>query len=47
MYAASKRKVKESVGPLLSEAVDLVKSNRKKAVVLGAFFASVFISKSQ
>lgn len=47
IYTANKRKTKESVGPLFSEAVDLVTSNREKAAVLSASFASVFTSESQ
>lgn len=47
IYTASKRKTKEGVGPLLSEAVDLVTTNTEKAEVLSAIFASIFTSKSR
>ncbi|CAM5158164.1 unnamed protein product [Eretmochelys imbricata] len=41
----SKKKVKESVGPLLNEGGNLVTEDVEKANVLNAFFASVFTNK--
>ncbi|CAM4356191.1 unnamed protein product [Caretta caretta] len=44
-YVSSKKKVKESVGPLLNEGGNLVTEDVEKANVLNAFFASVFTNK--
>ncbi|CAM4500980.1 unnamed protein product [Lepidochelys kempii] len=41
----SKKKAKESVGPLLNEGGNLVTEDVEKANVLNAFFASVFTNK--
>ncbi|KAK4811153.1 hypothetical protein QYF61_019784 [Mycteria americana] len=45
-YISRKRKAKESLGPLFNGAGDLVTSNREKAEVFTAFFASVFTGKA-
>ncbi|CAM5165610.1 unnamed protein product, partial [Eretmochelys imbricata] len=44
-YVSNKKKVKESVGPLLNEGGNLVTEDVEKANVLNAFFASVFMNK--
>ncbi|CAM4662903.1 unnamed protein product [Caretta caretta] len=44
-YVNNKKKVKESVGPLLNEGGNLVTEDVEKANVLSAFFASVFTNK--
>ncbi|CAM5115729.1 unnamed protein product [Eretmochelys imbricata] len=44
-YVSVKKKVKESVGPLLNEGGKLVTEDVEKASVLNAFFASVFTNK--
>ncbi|KAG6931740.1 hypothetical protein G0U57_001044 [Chelydra serpentina] len=44
-YVSNKKKVKESVGPLLNEGGNLVTEDAEKASVLNAFFASVFTDK--
>ncbi|CAM4534308.1 unnamed protein product [Caretta caretta] len=44
-YVGNKKKVKESVGPLLNEGGNLVTEDVEKAKVLNAFFASVFTNK--
>ncbi|CAM5156463.1 unnamed protein product [Natator depressus] len=44
-YVSNKKKVKESVGPLLNEGGNLVTEEVEKANVLNAFFASVFTNK--
>ncbi|CAM2112063.1 unnamed protein product [Caretta caretta] len=44
-YVSNKKKVKESVGPLLNEGGNLVTEDVGKANVLNAFFASVFTNK--
>ncbi|CAM5177833.1 unnamed protein product [Eretmochelys imbricata] len=44
-YVSNKKKVKESVGPLLNEGGNLVTEDVEKAKVLNAFFASVFTNK--
>ncbi|KAG6923734.1 hypothetical protein G0U57_019529, partial [Chelydra serpentina] len=44
-YVSKKKKVKESVGPLLNEGGNLVREDVEKASVLNAFFASVFTDK--
>ncbi|CAM4715659.1 unnamed protein product, partial [Lepidochelys kempii] len=44
-YVSNKKKVKESVGPLLNEGSNLVTEDVEKANVLNAFFASVFTNK--
>ncbi|CAM5095950.1 unnamed protein product [Natator depressus] len=44
-YVSNKKKVKESVGPLLNEGGKLVTEDVEKANVLNAFFASVFTNK--
>ncbi|KAG6929206.1 hypothetical protein G0U57_006166 [Chelydra serpentina] len=44
-YVSNKKKVKESVGPLLNEGGNLVTEAVEKASVLNAFFASVFTDK--
>ncbi|CAM5119753.1 unnamed protein product [Natator depressus] len=44
-YVSSKKKVKESVGPLLNGVGNLVTEDVEKANVLNAFFASVFTNK--
>ncbi|CAM5102330.1 unnamed protein product [Eretmochelys imbricata] len=44
-YVSNKKKVKESVGPLLNEGGNLVTEDAEKANVLNAFFASVFTNK--
>uniref|UniRef100_A0A8C3H5H4 Reverse transcriptase domain-containing protein n=1 Tax=Chrysemys picta bellii TaxID=8478 RepID=A0A8C3H5H4_CHRPI len=44
-YVSSKKKVKESVGPLLNEGGNLVTEDVEKANVLNDFFASVFTKK--
>ncbi|KAG6924798.1 hypothetical protein G0U57_016461, partial [Chelydra serpentina] len=44
-YVSNKKKVKESVGPLLNEEGNLVTEDVEKASVLNAFFASVFTDK--
>ncbi|CAM4611583.1 unnamed protein product [Caretta caretta] len=44
-YVSNKKKVKESVGPLLNEGGNLVTEIVEKANVLNAFFASVFTNK--
>ncbi|CAM5085571.1 unnamed protein product [Natator depressus] len=44
-YVSKKKKVKESVGPLLNEGGNLVTEDVEKANVLNAFFASVFTNK--
>ncbi|CAM4713200.1 unnamed protein product [Lepidochelys kempii] len=44
-YVNNKKKVKESVGPLLNEGGNLVTEDVEKANVLNAFFASVFTNK--
>ncbi|CAM5091720.1 unnamed protein product [Eretmochelys imbricata] len=44
-YFSKKKKVKESVGPLLNEGGNLVTEDVEKANVLNAFFASVFTNK--
>ncbi|CAM5111816.1 unnamed protein product [Natator depressus] len=44
-YVSNKKKVKESVGPLLNEGGNLVTEDVEKANVLNAFFASVFTNK--
>ncbi|KFQ67578.1 hypothetical protein N335_10393, partial [Phaethon lepturus] len=41
-YVSQKRKVKESVTPLMSKTGKLVTTNEEKAKVLNDFFASVF-----
>ncbi|CAM5143904.1 unnamed protein product [Eretmochelys imbricata] len=45
-YVSNKKKVKESVGPLLNEGGNLVTEDVEKANVLNAFFASVFTNKA-
>ncbi|CAM5129064.1 unnamed protein product [Eretmochelys imbricata] len=44
-YVGNKKKVKESVGPLMNEGGNLVTEDVEKANVLNAFFASVFTNK--
>ncbi|CAM4533257.1 unnamed protein product [Lepidochelys olivacea] len=44
-YVNNKKKVKETVGPLLNEGGNLVTEDVEKANVLNAFFASVFTNK--
>ncbi|CAM4583475.1 unnamed protein product [Lepidochelys kempii] len=44
-YVRNKKKVKETVGPLLNEGGNLVTEDVEKANVLNAFFASVFTNK--
>ncbi|CAM4572640.1 unnamed protein product [Lepidochelys kempii] len=44
-YVSNKKKVKESVGPLLNEGGNLVTEDVEKANVLNAFFVSVFTNK--
>ncbi|CAM4712535.1 unnamed protein product [Lepidochelys kempii] len=44
-YVSNKKKVKESVDPLLNEGGNLVTEDVEKANVLNAFFASVFMNK--
>ncbi|CAM5115567.1 unnamed protein product [Eretmochelys imbricata] len=44
-YVGNKKKVKESVGPLLNEGGNLVTEDVEKANVLNTFFASVFMNK--
>ncbi|CAM4628179.1 unnamed protein product [Lepidochelys olivacea] len=44
-YVSKKKKVKESVGPLLNEGGNLVTKDVEKANVFSAFFASVFTNK--
>ncbi|CAM5148340.1 unnamed protein product [Eretmochelys imbricata] len=44
-YVSNKKKVKESVGPLLNEGGNPVTEDVEKANVLSAFFASVFTNK--
>ncbi|CAM5140018.1 unnamed protein product [Natator depressus] len=44
-HVSNKKKVKESVGPLLNEGGNLVTEDVEKANVLNAFFASVFMNK--
>ncbi|CAM5090430.1 unnamed protein product [Eretmochelys imbricata] len=44
-YVSNKKKVKESVRPLLNEEGNLVTEDVEKANVLSAFFASVFTNK--
>ncbi|CAM4639936.1 unnamed protein product [Lepidochelys kempii] len=44
-YVSNKKKVKESVGPLLNEGGNLVTEDVEKANELNAFFASVFTNK--
>ncbi|CAM5113746.1 unnamed protein product, partial [Eretmochelys imbricata] len=44
-YVSNKKKVKESVGPLLNEGGNLVTEDVEKANVLNAFIASVFTNK--
>ncbi|CAM5174769.1 unnamed protein product [Natator depressus] len=44
-HVSNKKKVKESVGPLLNEGGNLVTEDVEKANVLNAFFASVFTNK--
>ncbi|CAM4583755.1 unnamed protein product [Lepidochelys olivacea] len=44
-YVSNKKKVKESVGPLLNKGGNLVTEDVEKANVLYAFFASVFTNK--
>ncbi|CAM5082708.1 unnamed protein product [Natator depressus] len=44
-YVSNKKKVKESVGPLLKEGGNLVTEGVEKANVLNAFFASVFMNR--
>ncbi|CAM5075663.1 unnamed protein product [Natator depressus] len=44
-YVGNKKKVKESVGPLLNEGGNLVTEDVVKANVLNTFFASVFMNK--
>ncbi|KAG6932917.1 hypothetical protein G0U57_020385, partial [Chelydra serpentina] len=44
-YVSNKKKVKESVGPLLNEGGNLVTEDVEKASVLNAFFVSVFTDK--
>ncbi|CAM5130495.1 unnamed protein product, partial [Natator depressus] len=44
-YVSNKKKVKESVGPLLNEGGNLVSEDVEKVNVLNAFFASVFTNK--
>ncbi|CAM5091337.1 unnamed protein product, partial [Natator depressus] len=44
-YVSNKKKVKESVGPLLNEGGNLVTEDVEKANVLSAFFAPVFTNK--
>ncbi|CAM5088463.1 unnamed protein product [Eretmochelys imbricata] len=44
-YVSNKKKVKESVGPLLNEGGNLVTKDVEKANVLSAFFACVFMNK--
>ncbi|CAM5082368.1 unnamed protein product [Natator depressus] len=44
-YVSNKKKVKESVGPLLNEGGNLVTEDVEKANVLNAFFAFVFRNK--
>ncbi|XP_050792312.1 myoD family inhibitor domain-containing protein isoform X1 [Gopherus flavomarginatus] len=44
-YISNKKKVKESVGPLLNEGGNLVTEDVEKANLPNAFFASVFTSK--
>ncbi|CAM4604369.1 unnamed protein product [Caretta caretta] len=44
-YVSNKKKVKESVGPLLNEGGNLVTKDVEKANVLNAFFAFVFTNK--
>jgi len=45
-FTGDKRKTRESVGPLVNEAQDLVKEDLEKAGVLKAFFVLVFTSKT-
>ncbi|CAM5088769.1 unnamed protein product [Natator depressus] len=44
-YVGNKKKVKESVGPLLNEGGSLVTEDVEKANILNTFFASVFTNK--
>ncbi|CAM5087143.1 unnamed protein product [Natator depressus] len=44
-YVSNKKKIRESVGPLLNGGGNLVTDDVEKAEVLNAFFASVFIDK--
>ncbi|CAM5084405.1 unnamed protein product [Natator depressus] len=44
-YVGNKKKVKESVGPLLNEGGNLVTEDVERANVLNAFFASIFTNK--
>ncbi|CAM4544601.1 unnamed protein product [Caretta caretta] len=44
-YVSNKKKVKESVGPLLNDGGNLVTEDVEKANVFNAFFASVFTNK--
>ncbi|KAM7160392.1 uncharacterized protein RBU57_010555 [Macrochelys suwanniensis] len=44
-YVSNKKKVKESVGPLLNEGGNLVTENVENTNVLNAFFASVSMNK--
>ncbi|CAM4583511.1 unnamed protein product [Lepidochelys kempii] len=44
-YVSNKKKVKESVGPLLKEGGNLVTEDVEQANALNAFFASVFMNK--
>ncbi|CAM5145932.1 unnamed protein product [Eretmochelys imbricata] len=44
-YVGNKKKVEESVGPLLNEGGNLVTEDVEKANVLSAFFASAFTNK--
>lgn len=44
-YFNNKRKMKEDVGTLFDKVGDLLKNSMEKAMVLSAFFVSVFTSK--
>ncbi|CAM4497687.1 unnamed protein product [Lepidochelys kempii] len=44
-YVSNKKKIKESLGPLLNEGGNLVTEDVEKANVLNAFFASAFTNK--
>lgn len=45
-YVDSKRKIRENMGPLLSETHALITGDSEKMEILNSFFASVFSAKT-
>ena len=46
-YVDSKRKIRENMGPLLSETHALITGDSEKMEILNSFFASVFNAKTR